>query len=198
MRFDAAAAAEPGAALLGRPGPHRAVVRFSRAAGLPEPLPDLLGLTLRLVDVHGEGRHQDFLLITSADGRIAHYLLLPARRGFFGQSFSSILPYRIGERVALVGAAPGSPAGPAPGGDLEQLEATAPRGDLRFELTLADLLGRWERIGSLEVGERLPDEVTEGLRFNPWNTGGGVRPTGPLMGIREAAYAGSQRGRGAA
>src|SRR5690348_13975390 len=36
---------------------HRALVRLSRAAGLPRPLPDALGIGLRLPDVYGEGRH---------------------------------------------------------------------------------------------------------------------------------------------
>src|SRR5690242_5351227 len=45
---------------------HRAIVRVSRALGLPKPLPDAEGIALRLPDVYGSGRHQDFLLVTSA------------------------------------------------------------------------------------------------------------------------------------
>src|SRR5215208_5933583 len=63
-------------------------------------------VSLRLVDVHGHGRHQDFLLVTSADGPLLHHLLLPGVRGFLGQSFSSLLPYRLGGRLRLVGAQP--------------------------------------------------------------------------------------------
>src|SRR5215210_1279406 len=83
----------PGVPLLQRRGEHRALIRFSRGAGLPEPLPDVLGLALRILDVHGRGRHQDFLLVTSADAPVLHHLLLPGVRGFFAQSFSSVLPY---------------------------------------------------------------------------------------------------------
>jgi hypothetical protein len=58
------------------------------------------------------------------------------------------------------------------------------------------LSGRSKPAGELEVGDRLPDEQTEQLAFTPWNTGGRIRPTGPLMGVRRAAYRASQHARG--
>jgi hypothetical protein len=67
---------------------------------------------------------------------------------------------------------------------------------VRFRIALAALAGRWSPFGELEVGERLPGEHTERLAFTPWNTGGGIEPAGPLMGLRRAAYRGSQRARG--
>ena len=40
-----------------RPGAaHTALLRFSRGAGLPEPLPDALGVAVKLPDAHGPGR----------------------------------------------------------------------------------------------------------------------------------------------
>jgi hypothetical protein len=36
--------------------PIRPLLRFSRGAGLPEPLPDVLGVAIRLPDAHGPGR----------------------------------------------------------------------------------------------------------------------------------------------
>ena len=186
-----------GVPLLERPGEHQALVRLSRAAGLPEPLPDALGIAVRLLDVHGRGRHQDFLLVTSADGPLLHHLLLPGVRGFFGQSFSSLLLYRFAGRLRLVGAtAAAQPASRAAGGAVAEVIRIADRGDLGFHLALAPLLGSWEPFAELRVGARLPDGETERLAFTPWNTGGGIRPVGPLMGLRRAAYRGSQRGRG--
>ena len=38
-------------------------------------------------------------------------------------------------------------------------------------------------------------EQTEALRFNPWTTGPGIRPSGWLNLLRDAAYRASQRGR---
>ena len=186
-----------GVPLLERPSAHPALIRFSRAAGVPEPLPDALGLALCLVDVHGPGRHQDFLLVTSADGPLLHHLLLPGLGGFFGQSFSSLLLYRIGDELRLVGATPATrPRGREARGGLGDLVRVADRGELVFRLGLAPLMGYLATVADLEVGERLPDAENERLAFTPWNTGGGIRPTGPLMGLRRAAYRGSQEGRG--
>ena len=152
---------------------------------------------MRLEDVHGPGRHQDFPLITSADGPLVHHLLLPAIDGFFGQSYSSVLLYRIGGRLRLVGARPVGRPSARPRGALPELEAAAARGEARFELALAPLAGRWLPVGRLEVGDKLSSAAAERIRLNPWNTGGGIEPTGPLMGLRRSAYRGSQRGRGA-
>jgi hypothetical protein len=186
-----------GIPLLERPGEHRALFRFSRAAGLPEPLPDALGLAVRLVDVHGRGRHQDFLLVTSADGPLLHHLLLPGVAGFFGQSFSSLLLYRFAGKLRIVGArATDRPDRGEDRGTLAELTRVAERGEAAFDLAVAAVLGRWNTIGALRVGERLPDADTEQLAFTPWNTGGGIRPVGPLMGLRRAAYRGSQEARG--
>ena len=167
-----------GVALLDVPGEHRAIARISRGAGLPEPLPDALGLAVRLVDVHGRGHHQDFLLITSANVPVLHHLILPAPFGIGSQPLSSVLPYRIGGRMGLVGA--------------------LPRGRGAFDLAIAPVLGRFAPFGRLALGDELPAQVSEGLRFNPWHTGGGIQPAGPFQKIRDAAYRGSQAGRGAA
>ena len=58
----------------------RVVARFSRGAGLPEPLPDVLGLAVRFVDAFGPGRHHDVLLSSGGPGRLA-WVLAPAREG---------------------------------------------------------------------------------------------------------------------
>ena len=66
------------ARLLNEPAEHEAVVRFSRSVGLPRPLPDLLGMSIRVPDAYGDARHQDLLLVTSADLPIVHHVFLPA------------------------------------------------------------------------------------------------------------------------
>ena len=153
---------------------HRAIVRLSRAVGLPQPLPDAHGIGLRLPDVYGDGRHQDFLLATSAAGPLFQHLLLPQVSE--AQPYSSLLLYRIGGDIRLVGALPDGPK--------------------RFRLAVAPMRGGWRQVGELTLGSTLPAAYTEQLAFNPWNTGGGIMPFGPLMGLRRAAYRGSQRGRG--
>ena len=186
-----------GTALVGRPGRHRATVRLSRGLGLAEPLPDVLGIGLRIEDAYGPDRHQDFLLATSGGRSILHFLLLPGWRGFFGHWYSSILLYRLGERIGLVGARPQTADPSVWRGGLADLRAAAEQGEARFALCVASPLGSWTDVGMLELEAQLDDAATERLRLNPWNTGGGIRPMGPLMGLRDAAYRGSQEGRGA-
>ena len=187
----------PGVPLLAAPGKYPAIVRFSRATGVPEPLPDVLGLAVSITDLYGRGRHQDFLLATSGGTPLLQHLLIPAPQGFFGGTFfSSLLLYRIGPKIRVVGAEPASEPERYRRGALAQLVDTAERGDLTFRLTMAPVAGRHSPVADLIVGERLPDELGERIAFTPWNTGDAIRPVGPLMGLRRAAYRGSQRGRG--
>ena len=181
--------------LLARPGRHPALVRFSYAAGLPDRWPDALGLALRISDVYGVGRHQDFLLITSGARPLSQHLILPAPRGFRASSYSSLLPYRFGNQVRVVAMRPLAGTMPGPGGALADLVRAAAEGDVRFDLCLGALSGGRDRVARLEIGARMDDRSVERLAFNPWHTGGGIRPVGPLMGLRRPAYAGSQRGR---
>jgi hypothetical protein len=190
----------PEVALL-RPGvTYRALLRFSRGAGLPEPLPDALGVAIKLPDAHGPGADQDLLLTRSTDRPLLRRLLFPAR-SFIRRAFSTVLPYELdGERVVvlLVPAPAGqrrSPGGVAAGGGaLAELRAAAVAG-LGFELRTAGTLGPSQRLATLTVDEALPAEQTEALRFNPWTTGPGIRPSGWLNLLRDAAYRASQRGR---
>jgi hypothetical protein len=184
-----------GVPLLAQPASHPALVRFSRGVGLPPALPDVLGLALRLCDVHGEGRHQDLLMVTSAKPPVLHHLILPGVRGPFGQPYSTVLPYRAGDGVRLFGALPlRSPAGRGRR-DLEEFDAAVARGEARFALAVAAPFRGWRRIGSIEVGAPLGVDAGERLRFNPWNTGGGIRPVGPFQRLRDPAYSASQRAR---
>jgi hypothetical protein len=183
-----------GAPFLDEPGSFRAVVRFSRGAGIPDPLPDVLGLAIKVIDAHGPGRDQDLLLVTSASPPIGRHLLLPAT-GFLGRQFSSVLPYLVGRRVRLFGAAPGTSPMHDGGTALAEIHVAASSGQLRFNLTMAGEVGGWREIGELVVGSPLGDEEAEALRFNPWHTGPGIVPLGIFQTLRAAAYRGSQRHR---
>ena len=162
----------PADSLLGRPAEYHALVRISRSLGLPESLPDLMGIALRLPDVHGPGRHQDLLMVTSVDAPLLHHVFLPVRDPR-RRPYSSSLPYRIGDRLWLIGA--------------------RARGEQRFDLLVAPMMGFFAPVGELELGARLPDEL-EGTRFNPWNTGGGLEPATFLNRLRDYAYPLSQAG----
>ena len=184
-------AAPQAAELLARRGEHRAIARFSRSVGLPRPLPDLLGLSLRVLDAYGEGAHQDFLLVTSADYPLLHHFFLPAR-DVQQRPYTSSLPYRAGDDLFLVGAVPRSDSPRAGGRDeFERLEAAASTGRLAFDVAVAQVSGRFRTVGTLHIDRRQRQEL-DALRFNPWNTGGGMEPAGWLNGARDRAYKLSQ------
>src|SRR4051794_12115042 len=53
-----------GSTLFDQAGECPALVRLSRGAGLPEPLPDIFGLAVRVIDAYGPNAHQDLLVNT--------------------------------------------------------------------------------------------------------------------------------------
>ena len=171
-------------------GERSCFVRLSRGAGLPGSVPDILGVAVRVPDAYGEGRHQDLLFATSGSAPIARHLLLPGFRGFFAHPYSTILPYRTPQGPAILGAFP-EPGGVSPRG-VEELRSAAP--GRRFAIRIAGSRGGWAELATLMLGTTLPEDTTQGLRFNPANTGGGLEPAPLLAGIRTAAYVGSQRG----
>jgi hypothetical protein len=180
------------AQLFAAPARRPALVRFSRSLGLPRPLPDLLGMSVRVPDAYGQGRHQDFLMVTSVDAPLAHHIFVPARDAQ-QRPYSSSLPYRVGGRLVLIGALP-RPDSPRPGGgtELDRLAAAATTGALVFDLAMAELSGRFRPVADLRIGKPLPPDA-DALRFNPWNTGGGLAPAGLLNRLRDYAYPMSQR-----
>jgi hypothetical protein len=164
------------APLISQPGEHLAIVRFSRSLGVPRPLPDLFGMSIRILDAHGPERHQDLLLVTSVDLPILHHIFLPAT-DVRQRPYSSSLPYRAGGERFLVGALP---------------HRASPTDDLRFHLAVAPLFGRFQPVAELVVGRELPHEP-DALRFNPIeNSGPGFEPLGFLNGMRDPAYRASQ------
>lgn len=186
--------ARPGVPLLQAGSTHPALIRFSRGAGLPEPLPDALGVAIKLPDAYGPGADQDLLLTSSTDRPLLRRLLFPAR-SFVRGAFSTALPYDLGsERVVLLLVPVLPPTGRSTGGALAELRAATDDG-LGFELRTARTSGRSQPLATVTLGPSLSTEQTETLRFNPWTTGPGIRPSGWLNLLRDAAYRASQRGR---
>ena len=171
LHVPGAHAAPRGSSLLSEPGDHEAVVRFSRSIGLPRALPDLLGLSLRVVDAYGPGAHQDLLMVTSVDAPVLHHIFVPAY-DVRARPYSSSLPYRAGGERFIVGALPQR------GGN--------------FALAVAAVGGRFEPVAEIRIGAQLPD-AADAMPFNPFNTGGGLEPVGLLNRLRRKAYPMSQR-----
>lgn len=173
-------------------GAHGVLVRFSRGAGLPEPLPDVLGLAIKIPETP-DRVEQDLLLASSGRRAGTRSLLIPAR-SFFKCTYSSVLPYRDnGNRILFGARADGTLR--ARKGDFGDLEHAAENGELRFDILVAKLTAAWEEIGQLSVREHCDQEVSRSLRFNPWHTDPGLRPAGALNTMRQSAYPASQDAR---
>jgi hypothetical protein len=160
-----------GVPALAEPRTVKALLRVSRAIGLPGPLPDVLGVAVRLCDLHGPGRDQD-LLFASCPPPPAHIILAPAREGHVW--FTGLLPYRVGHvRGVLVA------------------RRTA---DLRYDL----LLTRPGRRGGRPLGHVAggPERASGDVRFDPIrNAAPDLRQdAGPLDAVRARSYAASREG----
>ncbi len=186
-------AALPGTRLFGKPAVWDARVRFSRGFGLPEPLPEILSMAVKVPDAYGAGRDHDILLTATGRWPVARHVFVPGR-SHLERFYSSVLPFRAGDATVVFGATPHGPV-PAVEGDLDELAAAAAGDRLAFALLAAPPLAPWRTIAWLEVGARLSDDEEAALAFNSDHTGGGIAPTGAVNRIRGGAYAAAARGR---
>ncbi|RPF26674.1 hypothetical protein [Georgenia muralis] len=155
LRLDGAGPALGG---LGRAGTLDAVVRLSRAGGVPAPLPDIHGLAVRWSGTAGPN---DLLLASTGTGPASRFLLVP-RRSASGGALSSIMPFAGPAGPVLVAALPRDPRrGPQTG---DTAAPTPPS----WRLVWAPPRGAWRTFGTLDLaaspnGGGDDDE----LRFDP-------------------------------
>lgn len=179
--------ADLGVPLLDEPGRHACLVRVSRSLGLPDRLPDVIGVAVRVCDAHGEGRHQDLLLDSTHPWPLARRLPLP-QYDVLGTLFGSLSPYELGGRRWLLGLLP-DPAAPP----VRRLEELGGRADgTRLRLAVASPRSAWREVAVLELGRAVQDGRS--VRFSPDVTGGGIRPAGWLQDLRRSAYRASHVG----
>lgn len=168
-----------GARLLDAPGSYDVLVRFSRSAGLPEPLPDVLGMAVRILDAHGPGQDQDLLLdSTRPEPLLRRFPWIG--RDLLGQLYCSLLPYDVADSSLLLGAHPLPGQGSSGLRDLPD--------EVAVELLAATPHGSWRPWGVIRTSGPLPAPGGRQIRFNPWTTGGGIRPAGPWQQWRRESY----------
>lgn len=159
-----------------------AVVRLSRGAGLPAPLPDVLGLAIRLPT--GPTGPIDLLLSSTGRGRITR--LIPVFRRDAAAFYSSVMGYRSDAGSVRIAALPeddGVPSEPRPLADAVTSEGLA------FRLAAARGAGPWLPIGRLVLGEAA-EPLDPDLRFDAvLHPPPGLVPDGPMARFRAPAYA---------
>lgn len=164
-----------GAEWLDTPGEDLGLVRVSRAIGLPQPLPDVLGLALTFSGAVGD-RH-DLLLATTGLRSGARFLLLPGRNPF-AVAYSSLLPYRAPRGLVLLAAVP---------------VAKASDSD-KFRMLAAAPTGRWQEFATLELTARSGAAPDQPIRFDPMRyVLPGLAWPPALARLREPAYAAARQ-----
>jgi hypothetical protein len=131
-----------GSPLLDQPGEHACTVRLSRATGVPHPLPDILGLALRVEQ--GDDGPADLLFASTGLGAVGRHLLVP-RRDHDDGALTTLLPLRSRRGAVLLALVPTTPG-------CYDLRTSAPG-------------RRWEDRGVLVVDDLRPDDRS--LRFDP-------------------------------
>ena len=156
------------------------------------PVPELMSMAVKVPDAYGPGRDQDLLLTAAGERPLLRHLFAWGGT-HLERSYSSVLPFRVGDRTTLLGAAPRT--APGDGGDRGELERAAAQGELAFDLRVATPASAWRPVARLEVGRRLADDEEEALAFNSSNAGGGIEPVGLVNRVRDAAYEAAARNR---
>ena len=160
-----------GVAFLDEPGDQDVVVRESRAIGLPEALPDIHGLAVRVTNP--DGSPGDLLLATTGWGRLTRFVLT-ASRTTYGRPMTTLLPYRTEGGPLLLGARSASPG--------------------VVELACAVRGGPWRRFAELAVsGEDAPDQE---ISFDPvLHQVASLEQYPAVLRLREPAYSSARRSR---
>jgi hypothetical protein len=165
-----------GVAWLDDAGSDQVLLRFSRSVGLPKPIPDVLGLAMR-IPLDGGG-HGNLLLATTGAGGLSRFVLRPARHR--GAVYSCLIPYQV-------------PTGPL-------LLAALPTDDdgSQFELVCARLRGAWSSFGWLRIVPASDRGQDIQVSFDPvLNVVPGLDSYTWAAQLRRFAYAASRRARGA-
>ncbi|WP_243058146.1 hypothetical protein [Nocardioides sp. SR21] len=161
--------ASTGVAWLDEPGTDDVEVRLSRAVGLPDALPDIHGLAVR---VHGPDGPGDLLFANTGTRRLTRYLLTATRDP--GRPMTTLLPYRTPTGAVLL-RADGA-------------------GDGSFELCWARPSGPWTAFATLQLGERQDDSAR--LSFDPLlHRVPGLEQYDAVVRLREPAYRRARRTR---
>lgn len=164
-------------------GEEQVLARISRSAGLPDAVPDVVGLALRI----GEA---DVLLSTTGRGVPGRFLIRLTRSVVDGP-FTSLMPFAgAGGPVLLAARREGS--GPALS-TLSQLRAH--RDELQWGLFYSRLRGPWTRFATLTL--KVGSDQSQSARFDPvGRPPKGLRSYGWTRALRLPSYSLAQHSAG--
>ena len=168
---------------------YEAVVRVSKALSLPRGLPDFLGIALHIPTSEGL---LDLLFATTGRRVGLRHVLVP-RRAFTSGVYTTLMPYSIRGRTAVLGLFPlRGRRIPARLDEFDRAVAEAPLG---VRVASASLFGSWRPHGTLRV--HTPWSGEDLGAFDPeLHNVPELHPTGPFQTVRRLAYQGSRGARG--
>lgn len=67
-------------------------------------------------------------------------------------------------------------------------------GPVEVVVRIARPLGAWRRVATVRLVSERTGPAADAVRFDPWNTGPHLAPSGMLNELRRPAYAGSREG----
>jgi hypothetical protein len=179
-----------GTAWLDQAGEDHGLVRLSRAVGLPERLPDILGLAFSFRTDDG-GRH-DLLLATAGLGRISRYLLA-LRRNPLNSAYTCLFPYTAPRGSLLIAAVP---VRPQP--SIKTVNSPV-SGPISFRMLVAAPRGSWQPFGKLTLTAVDQRTAEKSFRFDPVVYQlPGLSWQRSLAQLGEPAYSAARRQTGAA
>lgn len=164
---------------LDTPGIDSVRARFSRSVGLPQQLPDILGLALRVTPSSGVITD---VLFASTGWRLPGKFLLQPKLDVASATFTTLMPYRGGKGPVLLGLRTSElPAGPLTSGEWV------------LRLYWAKPTGPWRECGELRLRAE-PEPADTPLRFNPLeNQPPGAQTYAWTRRLREHSYRAAQR-----
>jgi hypothetical protein len=152
------------------PGRDEVVVRLSRAVGLPDAVPDIHGLALRVPMPAGHG---DLLFASTGWGPLGRFVLTFGG-GPESRPLTTLLPYRSGEGPVLLG-----------------VRATDPQ---VYEMSWCRPLGQWHPFAALRLSD--DDAPDQAISFDPVrNQLPGLAQYAWVRLLREPSYRSARRSR---
>jgi hypothetical protein len=151
-----------GVAWIDEPGEDEVVVRLSRAVGLPDGVPDIHGLAVRVL---GPGGPADLLFANTGTHRLTRFALTASRHPR-ARPMTTLLPYR-------------APTGPL----LLRVDHAAPDA---YEVSWARPSSRWRPFGTLHLEELRGDPT---VSFDPvLHQLPGLEQYATVLRLREPSY----------
>lgn len=170
----------------------KVIARISKAVGTPGPLPDLIGLALRIPPSNPGASLWDILLVSAGSGVLTRAALLRPATAWSGQTLTSLMPFRYRNHFWWLRARINDGVGGI-GLSLDDVRRRIP-GGIEVALDQACGTGDFEPVARLTLSTVID---TDEVSFDPvLNTapGLGLYP-GWLADLRARAYQRSREGR---